>query len=87
MDIQEQIDEYLRRGNELAQFCSQNGWIDSGSLRAEIVSQDARQLELRVYFQEVVMEGSGCTATTIPCFGRLRFPIGEQGRLGRPRAL
>ena len=76
-----EIDEYLKVCPELATLCSQNGWIDNSSLRSEILSENAYEVLLAVYFDEVVMEGSGCVAAIRPCYGRVRVQTDNSGKL------
>ena len=76
-----EIDEYLKVCPELTTLCSQNGWIDNGSLRSEILSESPHEVLLAVYFDEVVMEGSGCVAAIKPCYGRVRVQTDSSGKL------
>ena len=57
---------------ELASLCSQNGWIDDDTLSYEIIEEEADQWLLAVQFEEIIMEGSGCIAGRIPCYGRVK---------------
>ena len=57
---------------ELASLCTQNGWIDNDTLRYEVLEEDANRWLLAVQFEEIIMEGSGCVAGRIPCYGRVR---------------
>ncbi|RMD67804.1 MAG: hypothetical protein D6819_10800 [Gammaproteobacteria bacterium] len=66
---------YLSKAPELAQFCTQNGWIDNQSLKAEVLEEHPDSLLLAVTFDEVIMEGSGCEATRQPCYGRVRLKL------------
>lgn len=75
-----EIAEYLKVCPELTTLCSQNGWIDNSSLRSEILSKSSHEILLAVYFDEVVMEGSGCVATIKPCYGRVRVQTDSSGR-------
>lgn len=69
------IDEYLKSSRELSQLCSQNGWIDNETLRYDLMEQDDSHTVVNVSFEEVVMEGSGCVAARVPCYGKLRLTI------------
>lgn len=75
------IDEYLKGSRDLAQFCSQNGWIDNDSLRYEVMEQDDNHTVVNVLFDEVVMEGSGCVAARVPCYGKMRLTLGNNGQV------
>ena len=79
--MSQEIDEYLKICPELTALCSQNGWIDNGSLRSEILSENPHETLLAVYFDEVVMEGSGCIAATKPCYGRIRVQTDISGKV------
>lgn len=79
--MKQQIDEYLKHCRELTVFCSQNGWIDNNSLRSEILTENLHETLLAVYFDEVVMEGSGCIAATKPCYGRVRVQTDVSGEV------
>jgi hypothetical protein len=72
---------YLERCRELADFCSQNGWIDNRSLDFEIQKRDARELLVAVKFTEVIMKGAGCEARRMPCFARLLLRTDERGEI------
>jgi hypothetical protein len=78
-ETQAAIQKYLENCRELTQFCTQNGWIDNSSLRFEIKSQDAASALLTVQFAEVVMEGAGCIADRVQCFGQLRLFFDADG--------
>lgn len=73
---------FLQRAPQLTAFCTQNGWIDNEGLRYEVLERQGRQLLIKVEFPEVIMEGSGCTAGRIGCYGRLRLTLDESGRVG-----
>lgn len=75
------INEYLKSSRELAQLCSQNGWIDNETLRYELTEQDNDHAVVNVHFDEVVMEGSGCVAARVPCYGKMRLSLGDKGQV------
>lgn len=56
------VQEYLRSCREFNKLCSQNGWIDNDTLAVHIEQRDARHVVAAVNFDEVIMEGAGCTA-------------------------
>lgn len=71
--------EYLSGCRELAQLCTQNGWIDDETVRVEVLEGDDSWLLVAVTFEEVLMEGSGCVAGRVPCYGRMRIRLDERG--------
>jgi hypothetical protein len=73
--------QYLRSCRELALLCSQNGWIDNDTLRAQCVGKNGGEWLLAVTFEEVIMEGSGCIADKVPCYGRVRLRLDDAGRV------
>jgi len=75
------IEEYLKSSRELAQLCSQNGWIDNETLRYELTEQDNSHAVVNVTFDEVIMEGSGCVADRISCYGKLRLTLDTNGQV------
>lgn len=75
------VQQYLRDCRELSRFCSQNGWIDNDTLKVEIVDERPGQVVAAVQFDEVIMEGSGCVAGRVPCFGQVRMRIGGSGNV------
>jgi hypothetical protein len=66
---------------ELAQLCTQNGWIDNDSMNVEVLEQTPDHVVAAVTFEEIVMEGAGCIATRQPCYGRVRAHLGKQGEI------
>lgn len=74
-----QLDEHLARCRELNELCSQNGWIDNETLDYEVLERDGADWTLKVTFEEVVMEGSGCVASRVPCYGRVRVRMDDSG--------
>jgi hypothetical protein len=36
---------------------------------------------LAVTFEEVIMEGAGCIAGRVPCYGRVRVRLDARGRI------
>lgn len=73
------LNEYLKNCPEITRFCSQNGWIDNTTLRTDIIERHADEAVVAVYFDEIVMEGAGCVAGTVPCYGRVRVKLDRQG--------
>ncbi|NOX27827.1 MAG: hypothetical protein GXP21_06525 [Gammaproteobacteria bacterium] len=64
-----EISHLLATNRELAVLCSQNGWIDSATLSYDLIEQSDNSVKLKVRFDEIVMEGSGCVAARISCYG------------------
>lgn len=75
------LDRYLRSCRELARLCTQNGWIDNDTLRYEILERSGGQVTAAVYFEEIVMEGSGCVADRVQCYGRVRIGLDGHGQV------
>ncbi|QBQ56021.1 hypothetical protein [Nitrosococcus wardiae] len=75
------IEEYLKSSPKLAQLCSQNGWIDNETLRYELMEKGSDQAVINVTFDEVIMEGSGCVADRISCYGKMRLTLGDRGQV------
>lgn len=81
------IREYLERCREIAGFTSQNGWIDNDTLRFELLERGEDEALIYVEFDEVLMEGAGCVAGRVPCYGRLRLRLDRSGRVSGSRPL
>lgn len=79
--LMQHVEQYLMSCRELTAFCTQNGWIDRGSLYCEILEQNDREVILFVQFDEVLMDGSGCHPGRIPCEGRLRLTLDHYGQV------
>lgn len=75
------IDQYLKSSRELTQLCTQNGWIDNETLSYELIEQGHHQAVINVTFDEVLMEGSGCVAGRVPCYGKLRLTLDDNGEV------
>lgn len=75
------IREYLGTCRELSRLCSQNGWIDDDTLNVDVLERGSGRLICAVSFEEIVMEGSGCVAGRIPCYGRVRFQLDAAGQV------
>ena len=73
--------DYLRRSRELTVFCTQNGWIDNDELSYQVLERHADKALIAVEFTEVIMEGSGCVADRIACYGRLRLRLDDHGEV------
>ena len=75
------IQEYLHTCRELSRFCSQNGWIDNDTLEVEVVEEGPQQVLASVQFEEILMEGAGCVAGRVPCFGQVRMRLDDAGHV------
>lgn len=77
------VQEYLRECRELTRLCTQNGWIDNDTLKVEILQAQGRGGEViaAVQFEEIIMEGAGCIAGRVPCYGQLRMRLDEDGNV------
>lgn len=72
---------YLTVSREIASLCTQNGWIDDATLALEVVERGDGYLVAAVTFEEIVMEGAGCVAGRVPCYGRVRATLGADGEV------
>ncbi len=72
---------------DLTAVCTQNGWPDPASLHVEILEQRPGELLCAVAFEEVIMEGSGCCAGRIGCWGRYRVELNAAGTIARAEAV
>jgi hypothetical protein len=72
---------YLAEGREIARLCTQNGWIDDTTLAVDVVERGEGYLVAAVTFEEVIMEGAGCVAGRVPCYGRVRATLGNDGEV------
>lgn len=69
---------FFTHDNCLARLCTQNGWPDPDTLQVEVVEKQPDSLVCSVSFEEVIMEGAGCIAGRISCWGRYRLLLGAQ---------
>lgn len=76
-----EVREYLLRCRELAALCSQNGWIDDETLTIDELDRERGSVTCAVTFEEVVMEGAGCVAGRVPCYGRVRLGLDGNGQV------
>lgn len=90
------IRDWLRTDTLINRFCTQNGWIDDDSVRYEVsaaprsdanadAGKDPHWVRINVYFTELVMEGSGCVADRVECFGQVDLRLGADGRVAEAR--
>gem|GEM_PF-526109 len=77
------LEDYLAGCREITAFCTQNGWIDGETLRVDVLERSGPSLLAAVTFEEVLMEGSGCVAGRVGCYGRVRVTVDENGDVQR----
>ncbi len=77
------LEEYLHQCRELNALCTQNGWIDNDTLRVDILEQNGPNILAAVSFEEILMEGAGCVAGRVSCYGRIRARLTENGQVER----
>lgn len=75
--------ELLKKAPELASLCTQNGWIDNDTLTYEVIEHVGDRWLLAVQFEEIIMEGAGCIAGRIPCYGRVSITKHRNGSFQR----
>ncbi|MDA8190753.1 MAG: hypothetical protein M0Z68_04575 [Gammaproteobacteria bacterium] len=75
------IDRYFAATPAIAMLCSQNGWPDNDSLTVEILEQGEDSALCGVSFEEILVEGAGCVAGRIPCWGRFRVQWDAAGQI------
>ncbi len=75
------IQEYLRSCRELSALCTQNGWIDNDTLEVQVMDRRPNQITAAVQFDEIIMEGAGCIAGRVPCFGQVRMRLDSNGNV------
>lgn len=66
---------------ELARLCTQNGWPDPASMHIDLLEETDTYVVCAVNFDEVIMEGSGCEAGRVACWGRFRLPLNQHGEI------
>lgn len=74
------INAYFSSSADIARLCTQNGWPDPASMHIDLLQQTDTEIVCAVRFDEVIMEGSGCEAGRIACWGQFRLhldPCGE----------
>lgn len=75
------LEEYFAGTPRLAELCTQNGWPDPETLKVEVVGREGDRVLCSVSFEEVIMEGAGCVAGRIDCWGRYRVSEAPDGRI------
>lgn len=77
------IHQYFAETPLLALLCSQNGWPDNDSLKVEVLEEAPASYLCAVSFDEIVVEGAGCVAGRVPCWGRFRVECSAAGQVVR----
>lgn len=75
------IDAFFRVTPRLAELCSQNGWPDADTLRVQVVEHRDGEAVCNVSFDEILVEGAGCVAGRVACWGRFRLRLDPDGRV------
>lgn len=75
------VDNFFQTTPRLTELCTQNGWPDPQSLHVDLLAQTADELSCSVTFDEVIMEGAGCEAGRVPCWGRYRVKLNPQNKI------
>lgn len=73
------LEHFFARTPRLAELCTQNGWPDPETLKVELLDRDGEAWLCSVSFEEVIMEGAGCVAGRIDCWGRYRVREAADG--------
>jgi len=73
------IHEYICTCRELSALCSQNGWIDNETLQVSILDKEDKSVIASVMFEEIIVEAAGCIGGKIPCQGRVRISLDDDG--------
>ena len=81
------IEHYLKSCCELTRCCSQNGWIDTESLRYSILIETGNGLVVHVEFDELLMEGTANSGRRVPCSGQVHLLLDRVGRIIRAEVL
>lgn len=87
MSHQQTIQTYLLTCRELNTFCTQNGWIDDETVTFDIVEQTQDYAIISVQFKEIIMEGAGCIASPVACFGQLQLFFDKTGQVTSAKQL
>ena len=76
---QKSLLDFFATTPRLAELCTQNGWPDPDSLKVSVIENQPDEALCSVSFDEVVMEGSGCEAGRVPCWGKIRLKLTPEG--------
>ncbi len=80
MDLQSLL-EFFAKTPRLAELCTQNGWPDPETIKLSVIENKSDEALCAVSFDEVVMEGSGCEAGRVPCWGKIRLRFTPGGHV------
>lgn len=78
---QKSLLDFFAATPRLAELCTQNGWPDPNSLKVSVIENKPDEAMCAVSFDEVVMEGSGCEAGRVPCWGKIRLRFTPEGNV------
>jgi hypothetical protein len=78
---QKSLLDFFAATPRLAELCTQNGWPDPNSLKVSVIENKPDEALCAVSFDEVVMEGSGCEAGRVPCWGKIRLRFTPEGNV------
>lgn len=78
---QKALADFFATTPRLAELCTQNGWPDPASLKVSVIENKPDEALCAVSFDEVVMEGSGCEAGRVPCWGKIRLRFTPEGNV------
>lgn len=78
---QSALDRFFIQTPMLASLCTQNGWPDSDSLKVQVVERTGDGVVCTVSFDEILVEGAGCVAGRVPCWGRFRLDVDSAGQV------
>ncbi len=73
--------EYLRSCRKIVRLCSQNGLIDTETLRYNILELEDGAVIAAIEFEEIVSEGTGCVAAKVSCSGCMRIYLDDDGEV------
>lgn len=76
---QKSLLDFFAATPRLAELCTQNGWPDPDSFKVNVIENKPDEALCAVSFDEVVMEGSGCEAGRVPCWGKIRLRSTPEG--------
>ena len=75
------LSDFFAATPRLAELCTQNGWPDPDSIKFSVTENKPHEALCTVSFDEVVMEGSGCEAGRVPCWGKIRLKLTPEGNV------
>jgi hypothetical protein len=81
------IGSYLKSCRELSRFCSQNGWIDSDSVRFTVLMEIGNEIIVEIEFEELLMADSGSLAGRVTCHGQMHLFTDRYGHVIRAEVL